>query len=85
MSVCLSPVGAAPPHYQCAPVPLAIFGSQAQKYAGDINNSFFEFGPEDRALAAGCGAVLAGTDTTGSPGWGHTQHPLPSPPGAGFP
>lgn len=46
--------------YQRAPVLLAIFGSQAQKYAGDINNSFFEFGQEDRALAPASGAVLGG-------------------------
>lgn len=39
------------PRYQCALMPLAIFGSRAQKYARDINNSFLEVGPEDTVLS----------------------------------
>lgn len=73
-----------PPRYHCAPVLLAIFGSQAQKYAGDINNSFFEFGQEDRALAPASGAALGGLGLTGIPGLrGTPSTPLPSPPNAG--
>lgn len=77
---CLCLLGAAR-HYQCAPVLLAIFGSQAQKYAGHINNSFFKFGQEDRALAPASSTVLgrlgcgqAGADRHP---WaaGHIEHP----------
>lgn len=70
-----------PLHYQCAPLLLAIFGSQAQKYAGEINNSFFEFGQEDRVLAPASSMVLGGLGH-GQAGAdrhpravGHTEHP----------
>lgn len=70
-----------PQHYHCAPVLLAIFGSQAQKYAGDVNNSFFEFGQEDRALVAASSAVLGGLGCRQAGAErhpraaGHTEHP----------
>lgn len=59
------PLGGCSPQHQSAPVPLAIFGSQAQKYAGDINNSFFAVGAEHGALApAGLGRGAAQTPQT---------------------
>lgn len=70
-----------PLRYQCAPVLLAIFGSQAQKYVGDINNSFFEFAQEDRALAPASGRVLGGLGRRQAGADGHpraVQHTGPN-------
>lgn len=56
---------------------LAIFGSQAQKYAADINNSFFAAGQEDGAQAGSVGLARQGTLGTA----GHSRAPCPPLPG----